>query len=415
VTLLAENPTEPSHQDIEALFGEARRRRRRRWLVAIAGIVTLVVAGTIAAAIVTSGSEPPGTAPPGAPSQKGPITSTVAAPRVAWVDYYGKLHIGNLDGLTQQVVTPAHADPAVPLVTAGSRIFWVRVEPPKNAQGPELLPRVVISFDPSTGRTHQIGRALQVIPSLDRSSVYLETNSGTLTEYWPGGTRRHHVLQLPKGWSVSSIGSSTPVVADGILVESATNQQGTAPSTLAIWNPSTGRVRAMGKVWNVIGTYTPPGGRRSLVAWLPANCLADSNCSLRITDTSNLSYRSVANPLGFGFDSGGAFSPDGRQLAVFANFNDRKVSQATQLGMVDTRSGTLHMVPAATIGIGDPVAWAQWLPEGTHLIAGGTTGWSSDPSDDNHFMVDTWTGQVVPFRFLQGPNQDVNYSVVATP
>jgi len=34
------------------------------------------------------------------------------------------------------------------------------------------------------GHTHQIARALQVIPSLDRSSVYLETNSRTLTEYW---------------------------------------------------------------------------------------------------------------------------------------------------------------------------------------------------------------------------------------
>ena len=64
-------------------------------------------------------------------------------------------------------------------------------------------------------------------------------------------------------------------------------------------------------MWKVIGSYTKPGARSSLVAWAPASCEKVENCPLNITDTSTLSTRLVHSPLGHGFDWGGGFSPDG--------------------------------------------------------------------------------------------------------
>jgi hypothetical protein len=76
-------------------------------------------------------------------------------------------------------------------------------------------------------------------------------------------------------------------------------------------------VAVIGRELAVIGAYTPPGARYSLLAWLPAACPFPDNCLITITDTATLATRTVRSPLPGGFAVGGAFSPDGRQLAVF--------------------------------------------------------------------------------------------------
>jgi hypothetical protein len=276
-----------------------------------------------------------------------------------------------------------------------------------------------------------------VFPALDRTFLYVETEDGHLSEYWPDGASRGHILVPPDGWNLtgaSLLGDPTPVVANGILVESATARSGPPvagcsdsggalcpattrlqqvrrnPFALGIWNPTTGHVRVVGRVWKVIGSYTEPGARSSLVAWVPASCENGGNCSLHITDTSTLSTRLVRSPLGHGFDWGGGFSPDGRQLAVFVRTDRSNLSPTTQLALV-TGSGSIRMVAGAVVNIGDSLAWAAWYPDSSHLIAG-AVGSPDGVTNDNHYVVDAQTRTVMPFRFLADGNQDVNFSVV---
>jgi hypothetical protein len=369
----------------------------------------------------------------------GPITDTGVVPQIAWVDYYGQLHVGDLAGLAQHVVAQADADPTSSLVSLDHTIFWVRAQLPNSNQTVDSIPNPIVQgFDPATGRTFTVAPGMQVFASLDQTFLYVETDYGHLAEYWPNGASRGHILRLPNGWyptDPSLLGDPTPVVANGILVESASARNGFPvddcsdsvgtlcpatkrlqqfsknPLTLGIWNPTTGHVRVMGRVWKVIGSYTKPGARSSLVAWAPASCEKVKNCSLHITDTSTMSTRLVHSPLGHGFDWGGGFSPDGTQLAVFVQTGHWNLSPTTQLALV-TGSGSIRVVPGAVINIGDALAWAEWYPDSSHLIAGGVGSPDGRPND-NHYVVDAHTRRVGPFRFLPDGNQDVNFSVVA--
>ncbi len=343
-----------------------------------------------------------------------PIPGTGAVPQLAWGDYYGQLHIGSLTGLTQHVVAQADADPTASLVWLDHTIMWDRAMRPNSIQTVDPIANPVVEgFDTATGRIFTVATGMQVFASLDHTFVYVETDYGHLAEYWPNGVSRDHILQLPDGWYLtdpSLLGDPTPVVSGGILVESAPVQYARNPRTLAIWNPGTGHVRAMGKVWKVIGSYTKPGARSSLVAWAPATCEEVENCPLRITDTATLSTRSVYSPLGHGFEWGGGFSPDGTQLAVFVQTDHATLSPTTQLALV-TGPGTVRTVPGAIINNGDSLAWAEWFPDSSHLVAGGV-GSPDGISNDNHYLVDARTRTATPFRFLADGNEDVNFSVV---
>jgi hypothetical protein len=127
--------------------------------------------------------------------------------------------------------------------------------------------------------------------------------------------------------------------------------------------------------------------------------------------------RKIRNPLGFGFDLRGAFSPDGRQLAAFAKTNSGGYNPETRLALIDVASGKLRSVPGATIGIGEAIAWAQWLPSSNRLIVGGTSGGGAGTGtwEANHFLIDSTTLSAEPFSFLHDGQQDVNYSAVLLP
>ena len=183
--------------------------------------------------------------------------------------------------------------------------------------------------------------------------------------------------------------------------------------TLGIWSPSTGRVRTLGKVWQVTATYTAPGARSSLIAWNPASCETSQNCTLEITNTANYSSRIVASPTGR-FLWGGGFSPDGSQLAAFVSSGAIHGDPTAQLAIVSTRSGALKLVKDVNVYVGDAVAWADWLPDGRHLITGGLTPFGSTvPAVD--VLVDSQTDQASPFRFLADRNQDLAMSTVVVP
>ena len=205
---------------------------------------------------------------------------------------------------------------------------------------------------------------------------------------------------FPAGWYLPDpfgLGTSSPALAHGkILVQSPPPGQagtkGAGASRLAVWTPATGSVRVLGNSWFMVATYTDPRGTDSQIAWLPTTICGISNdgCLLQLTDLATGVTRQIRNPLGFGFDMRGAFSPDGRQLAAFAKTNSGGYNPETRLALIDVATGSLRPVPGATIGIGESVAWAQWLPRSNQLIVGGTSGQDgSGKWEANHFLVDS--------------------------
>ena len=420
MTIVASRPEVPESGADQLLFPEARQRRRRRWLVG--GIITVVVT-TGVVAVVSLGAQSP-TRPPvsrartltTAPTRK--VTGTSVAPQIAWVDGYGQLHLGDLSGFTQRVVAQADADPTAPLVATGDRIFWVRSQQPNLNTVMSIPKPEVFGFDTATGQTEQIATGSQVMASVDRTFIYVETDSRHLVEYWLDGTPKGRTLRLPDGWFLldPSLNSDpTPVIANGILVVSTAypHTEGQPDDgTLAIWNPSTGSIRTLGRAWQVSATYTAPGAQSSFVAWFPGRC--SNKCTLRITNTDNYSSRVVASPIGH-FLWGGGFSPDGRQLTVFANSADIHGDPAAQLAIVNTRSGSLKLVKGVNVYVGDSVHWADWLPDDRHLITGGLGGTFGSTAPAVDVIVDSQTGQVSPFRFIADSNQDLDISTVVVP
>ena len=413
--------------EAEALFKEAHQRRRRRRLIT----GTLVMAVAITAVVIPRAlTGPPSShrpvASPTTPS-KGAGPASEGTPQMAWVDYNGALHVGMVNGLSQRVVATTSADPTTPVVWLGDTVYWVhsqaRLTP--GVAVPMIDPNVE-GFDTTTGRTIRVGGGLQIFPSLDRSFLYVEKDYQHLAKYSPKAGWIRHVMSLPRGWSLTPaylLNNPTPVIAHGILVESLRLPPAPQP-TLGIWNPVTGRVRAIGKIWKMVGTWTGPGARSSTIAWLPATCLqSDPNCRLAITDSSTLSTRFVSSPFGEGFDFGGGFSRNGAQLAVFLRLSEQqrnglpkyqKLSPITQLALVNTKTRSIRVVPETVINIGDSLAWAQWL-DNDQVIAGAVESPDGLPND-NHYLVDAITDRARRFSFFPGGGQqdgnvDINFSV----
>ncbi len=339
-----------------------------------------------------------------------------AVPKVAWSDYQGQLHIGDLSGLGEHVVAQTDADPTASLVAAGGGIFWVRSEYPNPLQTVDPIAQSTVQrFDLATGTTTTLGPGSQVFAAPDGSRVYVATSVNELVEYTPSGVPIGRDLRVPTGWYLSDsslLGDPDPLTANGFLVMSAPEQILRNPRTLALWSPGTGRVRTIGAVWKVIGAYTKPGAENSLIAWAPASCEKVRNCPLEITDSSTLATRSVYSPFGQGFEWGGGFSPDGRVLAAFVP-GPFHLSPTARLVLI-TGAGRIRAVPGVTINNGDALAWAEWFPDSSHLVVGGV-GSPDGVVNDNHFMVNAETRTATPFRFLTDKNQDINFSAVVLP
>jgi hypothetical protein len=423
VTIVTSPPEQPKIDEAYLLFKEARQRRRRRWLVA--GVATVVAtAVVIIVGVITDARQPvrpPASRAPNAPV--GPtrtVSGATVVPKVAWVDNEGQLHIGDISGFTQRVVAQADADPQVPLVATAGRIFWVRPRQRNLNVTTTSIDSEVYGFDTATGRSGLVAPGIQVIASVDRTFLYVETDDRHLIEYWPDGTPKGETLQVPIGWFLPSpglFGDPTPVIANGILVVSLaySNTPGQPNTgnpdfgTLAIWNPSTGHVRTLGPALQVTATYTRPGGRSSLIAWRPGSCLSTSSCPIEITNTADYSSRLVNSPTTT-FGWGGAFSPDGSRLAVFIYSDDGRLDPTSRLAIMNVRSGDVNLVKGAFVYIGESVRWVQWLPDGSHLITGGLARPGTAPPLD--VVVNSQTMQVSPFRFSADSNQDLTISTI---
>jgi hypothetical protein len=375
--------------EAEVLFAEARRRRRRRRLAA--GVTCLLLAGLVAAGVVTSWPRH-GAVIPGVPVAGRAPGVTLPPARVAWVDYGGQLHLGNLATRAQHVVATVDASPADPMILAGGRLYWASTS--KNLAS-------IRDYDLATGRIRYLARGYSVFASADGRHIYIVQTAARLIELPATGIGRAHRLTLPVGWHMSG-GLGNWSVAGGIVIYSGSAGQRRHPATLAVWTPETGHVKIIGRDRDITAAYTPRGASYSLLAWT-------SHGVLKITNTSTLASLTVRSPLRYGFTYGGlfssgAFSPDGRQLAVFVNTTnpqDPSITPRSMLGIVTIRTGALRLVRTARLVTTEDVGWARWLPAGNRLMAGAEAG---------TYAVNAVTLAARPFSFSGSPSRDIENS-----
>ena len=402
LTIAPANPGSEAVQ-AEAIFIAARRRRRRIRLTA--GLIAVVLAGTAA---VLLANWPNHHGAPGRPDTSAAALPAVQLPtaQVAWVDYQGRLHVGSLITGHQRVAAVANSDPVVPLIAAGDHLYWV------NSAGTYWH---IQSLDLATGKIASLGFGMAVFASADGRHVFIAQTGESLLEF-PAAGGRSRSLNLPAGWFVAGLSddfTSPAAVAGGVLVQASDSASSSRPTKLAVWNPDSGRLtlisRGLSANGGLLGTVTPPGANYSLVAWWRGSCYP-SSCTIEITNTATRSTRTLRSPRGHGFAYGVAFSPDGGELAAFANtFGISTTPAPAELAIISTRTGAARLVPRVSLLMGQDIAWTRWLPGGKMLLAGGSI-FSG--------VVNSKTLAVRPFYFVHGrdhyieDSQDVNYSAV---
>ena len=375
--------------EAEVLFAEARRRRRRRRLAA--GVTCLLLAGLVAAGLVTVWPRH-GAVRPGAPAAGRAPDITLPPARVAWVNYGGQLHLGNLATRAQHVVATVDASPADPMILAGGRLYWA-------SASKSLAP--IRDYDIATGRVGYLARGDSVFASADGRHIYIVQTATTLIQLPAAGIGRPRRLTLPAGWHMSGNLGNWPV-AGGIVVYSGPADQRRHPTTVAVWAPGTGHVKVIGRDLDITDTYTPRDASYSLLAWTAHGVLG-------ITNTSTLASLTVRSPRRYSFTYGGlfssgAFSPDGTRLAVFVNTTNPQDPYTTPysvLGIVNTRTGALRLVGAARLVTTEDVGWARWLPAGNRLITGAEAG---------SYAVNAVTLAARPFSFSGSAGRDIENS-----
>jgi hypothetical protein len=378
----------PAAETPQALFREARRRRRRRWIAEIASFAA-VAAVTVGAVTLSHPAARRPTATSGLWSGVPGARSAVAG--VVWYDGV-RLDIGyvRLNGQVTYRSGPEVNAGYLPLLRAGDRVYWV------DSAGtfvPALghWSQIVQYLDLSTGVVGTAGPGQTVFAAPGRRTLFMSQPLGGMTQTpAAGGAARQ--FALPRGWYLPG-GDGLPdlvpgegiATANGVIVQS-TEQSRWRPHLIGVWSPGTRAVRVLGRALTVIGAYTGRAAGYSLVAWLPAGCEAPGSCPLKITNTATGSTLTVRGPPRRGFAAGGAFSPDGGQLAVFV-----RSGQTARLALVDPVTGALRLARGIELRLGVDYCGAYWLPHGRLVVAAG-----------NGFLVNTATLAAKPLVLARG-------------
>jgi hypothetical protein len=400
-----------SHSTVQVLFAEARRRRRRIRLAGLALGLALAIAATIVGAASLSHSSPRDDGPAIA-GYAGTSGAAGRSPLVAWVDGKFRLHLGDLAARTQHVVTELNASAGIPLVQVAGRLYWIN-QGGGYVHG-ALWPTTVEELNLATGKSTAVGAGEFVFPSVDGRHLYISQTDNSLAEVAAGDPAgQSDELTLPAGWYLP--GGYSLAVANGIVVQSNDDQAIRHPPQIAVWNPRSGLLRVLGygvsAPWGppmgaAIGAYTPPDAAYSLLAWMPASCEYPLSCPIRITNTATLASVTLASPFPYGFALGGAFSPDGKQLAVFVNRNPGDGSGTAELALADTRTGALRMVVPVQYPVGEDIGWARWLPGGKQLLVIGA---------DNPYLVDTVKLSARSLSFVHRGAESIDFSAAVFP
>jgi hypothetical protein len=207
------------------------------------------------------------------------------------------------------------------------------------------------------------GDALYVVLSAET------TATGTTTEIERvdrDGTRLGGPWTVPSGHVLST---PNRAVAGGVLVETRENSNN---HTLSVWNPDTGEVTPIGPARWVVDTFTSDDGENTLLAYIAAGC-ETAGCAVMIAELPNGDTTRVEAPAGSSsYFGGGAFSPDGTELAVFASHPPpENVDPGVDLVIVDVEAGSAARIDDSTVTVGEPYGFATWSPDGRWLFFGG--------------------------------------------
>jgi hypothetical protein len=348
----------------EAIIPEARRRGRRRrafWVLAAFAAAGALVAVTVvilpgARAILRASRSP---LTPGARS----VPAHAPAVVVAWGDYAGVLHLGDVATRRQLQIAafPVAESSAGPVVFDRGRLFWVDA----NDR--------IRSVEIATGKASVVVRGTAVMATPNGARLYVDQGTTDFLELSPRTMRVTRRVALPAGWTANPW-VARPVAGGLVLMHT-----GAGPIVLGIWRPGR-KVRPLGAATDTaLDIYTPPNGRYSLVAWIPTcanhNAGLGSGCPLAITNTATGRTVTVRSPTRYGFTRG-AFSPDGTQLATYVNTDNPSDSYSTprsELALVDTATGALRLDPEVNLITTEDAAWTRWLPPGRQLLTGAIT------------------------------------------
>ena len=153
-------------------------------------------------------------------------------------------------------------------------------------------------------------------------------------------------------------------VGGGLLLLIRTGQGPANPSRGALWNPRSGRMlRRYGRVLAASGTT---------IAWVAAPC-GPKPCPVHLSDLAAGTDLQVAVP--HARATSGAFSPDGRYVAVvFGGVDAAGAVTQARVGVIDVAARRLRAVPGAVLG-GRDVGWAvSWSPHGAWLLLSARVG-----------------------------------------
>jgi hypothetical protein len=131
-----------------------------------------------------------------------------------------------------------------------------------------------------------------------------------------------------------------------------------AGSRFALWNPHGGRVlRRYDRVLAATATT---------IAWVAAAC-SPQRCPVHLSDLAAGSDIQVAAPRR-AWANTGAFSPDGRYLAVVFGGVDAAGAPQVRVGVIDAATRRLLAVPGAVMSGGDFGLSVTWSPDGAWLL-----------------------------------------------
>jgi hypothetical protein len=154
-------------------------------------------------------------------------------------------------------------------------------------------------------------------------------------------------------------------VGGGLVLLIRTGQGPADTSRFALWNPGSGRMlRRFDRVLAASGTT---------IAWVATAC-GPKPCPVHLSDLGAGTDIQVAVPQRARANSG-AFSPDGRYVAVvFSGVAAAGTVPQARVGVIDVTARRLLAVPGAVMG-GRDVGWAvTWSPDGAWLLLSARVG-----------------------------------------
>ena len=355
--------------ELEAVIREARRRQRRRWLAAGVAMVTVVAGAAAVIAGSGAGSRP---RPPGSPTAApSPLPTKPARmtgqplPRDASV----WLLLGGHSPAWLSVPT-GRTEPIRGLPPSGNGYQLIRIAGGWAAQpfpvgnvgcdscAPGQLPVYYVADGSRVAS--RIGAADLTAPAAAPGALWLvsyrrgadmSTAVGNAQEVSVTGATLGPRLRLPAGYVIDQ-----GTRAGLLLVQELA---GSSPVRYELWDPGTRRVTR--SFVNLIAASPAE------IAWMPG-CTA--SCRVHVLDLPGGRVEEISLPGRSQAYIGGAFSPDGRLLAlqVTARVTAAGRAAATRLMVATVASGRITAVPGTTVGSRNGVAFG-WQAGSHRLIA----------------------------------------------